>query len=384
MGVCIMGSESGLEICFNLPPMKQRCVALLGRRDEPTDAVEEYCQYLGAALEAQGISFELERIPWCELGWRKALAKMDRRVGRWKNDWVLVQYTALAWSRRGFPLRILGLVRFLRKYGVRCGVVFHDAQPYHGRRLVDHARRHLQIHTMREAVKLVDLAVLTVPREKARWLPASAQNVVFIPVGANLPSPETAWTMERSGQERPPTVAVFSLSPDRVGAEEVKAIAEGLGYVAKRIGRVRLVIVGRNAESAENLLRESFEGLDVELSLSGILAAEEVVRVLGKSDVLLFARGAISTRRGSAIAGIACGLPVVAKEGWETTAPITEAGVVLTEPGEQFGPSLMRVLGDPAYRAWLAERSRKAQQSHFSWHAIAQRYAAALRGREGP
>jgi glycosyltransferase involved in cell wall biosynthesis len=363
--------------------MKKRCVALLGRRDEPTDAVEEYCNFLGAALEAQGISLEIERIPWCELGWRKALVRMGERAGHWKNDWILIQYTALAWSRRGFPVRFLGLVRLLRKYGVRCGVVFHDAQPYPGSRLIDHVRRQLQIHTMREAVRLADLAILTTPREKAQWLPASAQKVVFIPVGANLPSPETAWTKEKSGQERPPTVAVFSLSPGHVGAEEVKAIVEGMRYVAQRIGPVRLVIIGRNSESAETLLRESLQGMDVELSLSGILAAEEVVRVLGKSDVLLFARGPISTRRGSAIAGIACGLPVVAMEGWETAAPITEAGVVLTKPGEQFGPALMRVLCDPTHRAWLAERSRMAQQSYFSWQAIARQYAAALRGHEG-
>jgi len=65
--------------------MKARCVALLGRRDEPTDAVEEYCQFLGAALEAQGISFEIERVSWDELGWRKALAGMEQRTENWKE-----------------------------------------------------------------------------------------------------------------------------------------------------------------------------------------------------------------------------------------------------------------------------------------------------------
>jgi glycosyltransferase involved in cell wall biosynthesis len=362
--------------------MKTRCVALLGRRDEPTDAVEEYCHFLGAALEAQGISLELERVPWCELGWRKALAEMERRAGNWKKDWVLIQYTALAWSPRGFPLRFLRLVRFLRKKGVRCGVVFHDAQPYGGSRIVDRVRRQVQIHTMREAIKLADLAVLTTPREKAQWLPADAQNVVFVPVGANLPSPETAWTKEKSSQKGPPTVAVFSLSPGHVGEEEVKAIAEGMGYVTARMGPVRLLVLGRHAESAEKFLREMLNGMDVKLMVSGLLAAEEVVQVLGKSDVMLFVRGAISTRRGSAIAGIACGLPVVAMEGWETAAPITEAGVELTAPGEHYGPALLRVLQDSAYRANLAERSRKAQQNHFSWQAIAQKYAAAL-GRFG-
>jgi hypothetical protein len=212
---------------------------------------------------------------------------------------------------------------------------------------------------MREAIKLADLAVLTTPREKAQWLPADAQNVVFVPVGANLPSPETAWTKEKSSQKGPPTVAVFSLSPGHVGEEEVKAIAEGMGYVTARMGPVRLLVLGRHAESAEKFLREMLNGMDVKLMVSGLLAAEEVVQVLGKSDVMLFVRGAISTRRGSAIAGIACGLPVVAMEGWETAAPITEAGVELTAPGEHYGPALLRVLQDSAYRANLAERSRR-------------------------
>src|SRR6266478_9100536 len=86
MDVCTAYRESGQGICSNFSAMKQRCVALLGRRDEPTDAVEEYSQYLGSALEALGVSFELERFPWCELGWRKAFAKMDRKAGLWKNE----------------------------------------------------------------------------------------------------------------------------------------------------------------------------------------------------------------------------------------------------------------------------------------------------------
>jgi glycosyltransferase involved in cell wall biosynthesis len=144
---------------------------------------------------------------------------------------------------------------------------------------------------------------------------------------------------------------------------------------------MRLVVLGRNAERAEELLRESLHGMDVELSLSGILAGKEVVRVLGESDVLLFARGPISSRRGSAIAGIACGLPIVAARGRETASPLTEAGVVLIERGEEFGPALARVLGDPVYRASLTERSRKAQQNYFSWQAIGQQYVSALHGR---
>jgi glycosyltransferase involved in cell wall biosynthesis len=44
----------------------------------------------------------------------------------------------------------------------------------------------------------------------------------------------------------------------------------------------------------------------------------------------------------------------------------------------QYGPTLLKVLSDPAYRAELAERSRKAQERYFSWKAIAGQYAEAL------
>jgi hypothetical protein len=43
---------------------ERRIIALLGRRDEPTDAVEEYCRYLAGALRDRGFAMELTRVPW--------------------------------------------------------------------------------------------------------------------------------------------------------------------------------------------------------------------------------------------------------------------------------------------------------------------------------
>jgi len=94
------------------------------------------------------------------------------------------------------------------------------------------------------------------------------------------------------------------------------------------------------------------------------------------SDVLLFVRGGISTRRGSAIAGIACGLPVIGFVGSETAIPVTEAGVVLVDAQDQpaLGEAVRRVLTDPDYRAALADRSQSAYEKYFAWDAIAARY----------
>ena len=361
-----------------------RCVAVLGQRNEAIDAVEEYCRYLGAALEKHAFSFEIARVEWPTKGWRRALRELRQKIGNERNTWVLLQYTALAWSRRGFSLRVPGIIQSLKKNGARCAVVFHDVEGYYGNRLIDRIRRATQLHSMREAMRLADFSILTIPTEKIPWSGPNSRNVVFIPVGANLPSPEKTWSQEKDRAKDLPTVAVFSLSGNRAGAEEVESIAQTVRYAAERMGALRLLVIGRHAEISGSQLRERLMGTSVQVTIHGLLPAEEVVQKLGASDVLLFTKGPISSRRGSAIAGIACGLPVIASEGWETGAPITEAGVVLI-PGtakNEFGPALLRVLSDEPYRALLAERSRKAQEQHFSWSSIAAQYAQVLRKNE--
>jgi glycosyltransferase involved in cell wall biosynthesis len=361
--------------------MSQRCIALLGRRDEPTDAVEEYCRYLGAALRPHGFALELARVPWHERGWRAALRELRSQSASWRGTPVLVQYTALAWSRRGFPLRFLRVLRILRAAGARVAVVFHDVSPYPGRRFVDRLRRRVQLHAMREALRLADVAVSTVPAEKLSWLPPGCRNAVFIPVGANLPVPEATSDPSRSVAGQPPTVAVFGITGGKAGRLESEIITETIRFAAKRIPKLRLVAFGRHADDAEHFLREGLRGVAVDLQVSGVIPSEEVVRMLSSSDVLLFVRGPISSRRGSAIAGIACGLPVIAYGGAETAAPITEAGVVLVsaEKKEELAEALVRVLSDREYRASLAARSRHAYEQYFSWKVIATRYVEVLR-----
>jgi len=363
--------------------MNKRCVAVLGWQDKPTDAVEEYCQYLSGALAVHGLRLELIRMRWPEIGWSRALQDLRKETRDARNTWFLLQYTALAWSRRGFPLRVLSVIRALKKNGARCAVVFHDAGPYLGNRLVDKVRRTVQLHTMRKATRLADLTILTVPKERLLWVPKDLRSVTFIPVGANLPFPEEAWHLKNKNDNDMLTVAVFSItvSSGALGGEAVRRVAAAMHYASEKMGPLRLAVLGRNSEIGGKLLQGMLAGSQVEVVIHGLLGAEEVVRKLGASDVLLFASGPISSRRGSAIAGIACGLPVVACAGSETAPPITEAGVELLaeDSKNEYGPALVRVLSDDDYRASLRARSRQAQQQDFSWTAIAAQYAAALR-----
>jgi glycosyltransferase involved in cell wall biosynthesis len=357
--------------------MTRQVIALLGRKDAPTDAVEEYCRYLGAALQPHGFQMQIRRVPWELHGWRQSLRALRLQSTGWRDTWVLVQYTALAWSARGFPLKFPRVLRILKSAGARVAVVFHDVEPFSSPRLIDRLRHRMQSRTMRRALAIANLAIFTVPPEKLSWLKEVPENSRFIPVGANLPFPESP-ASSVSGDI--PTVGVFSITGGEQGARETQLILGAIQHASLKVGRLRLSVFGRHSELREEVLRQGLQNSQVDLSVEGVVEPEQVVNRLASCDVLLFVRNGISTRRGSAIAGIAAGLPVIAYSNSETAPPITDAGVVLVSssaPGE-LKDALVRLLSDASFRAELSARSRAAYKAHFAWSAIAQQFAAWL------
>lgn len=359
--------------------MSPLAIALLGRKDEPTDAVEEYCRYLASALQPYDIQLEIRRVPWEIHGWHESLHALDLMATQWCGTWVLVQYTALAWSARGFPRRVLRVMRLLKSAGAKVAVIFHDVEPYPGSRLIDVLRRFVQIRVMRQILAISDLAISTVAPEKLSWLPGNAPRPAFIPVGANLPIPHAS-TSEFM-PDSVPTIGVFSITGGDSGIRETQLILDAVRFAAGKIGKLRILVFGRHAELREGLLRQGLLDQPVELSVEGLVDPEIVVRRFLVCHVSLFVRGGISSRRGSAVAGIACGLPVIAFSGTETASPITDAGVILIPPDQtdQLNEALVRVLSDPSLQNQLATRSRAAYDEHFSWPAIALRFASLLR-----
>jgi glycosyltransferase involved in cell wall biosynthesis len=362
----------------------QRVIALLGRRDEPTDAVEAYCRHLGAALAAHNFQVEVCRVPWNEHGWAASLDALRLQSEAWRGTWVLVQYTALAWSARGFPRRFLQVLRALRKAGAQITVVFHDAEPFGGARLIDRLRRKLQVRVMRNAQALAGHSVFTVAADRLSWLGSGSGKSSFIPVGANLPFPFAP--QHHEDLHSPPAIGVFSITGGTAGDRETRDVIAAVRYAAQKLGALRLLVFGRHAELREESLRDGFRDAPVALDVCGVVEESALLRRFADSDVLLFVRGTISSRRGSAIAGIACGLPVIALQGRETAAPVTEAGVILlpenldkTTLQAQLGEALVRVLSENVLRLQLMQRSRFAQEKYFSWQAIAARYAEFLR-----
>ena len=357
-------------------------IGLLGRTDAPTDALEDYCNWLKRALEQQGQPMEILRVPWATLGWLRGLKWLWRETSNWQGKWVLLQYTALGWSQRGFPLGAAITIWIARHHGAKCAIVFHDALPFVGSRWIDRFRRGVQIWVMRKLYDMSRHSIMTVPVEKCAWLPSAATKAAFIPIAANLSATLAKLSNSNSARDNNSrkTVAVFGITGGPQLQPEMEFIVQVVREAAEQSGRLRLLILGRNAQEAEAPLRAALAGTNVELEVHGVLPADEIEGRLTETDALLFVRGGISSRRGSALAGIACGLPVVAFEGSETGPPITEAGLMLSPEGDRsaLANNLARVLSDDILRNDLRRRSLEARDKYFSWDVIARKLLQVL------
>ena len=348
-------------------------VALLGRGRGDADGIRDYCRFLGKALEAHGIGLETYELDWTGIGWRQALAHLRKTCKGWKGRWVLLQFTALAFSNRGFPLRAISALRILKENGVRCAVVFHDPFRHGGKRLRDRVRGAAQDWVIQRLFRLADCGIFPDPLTKIYWLPKNAGRAFSIPIGANIPvveffSPPTA---SHGGADK--TVAVYCLSLDAVREEELQDILIAARTTYREVGRFRLVFLGRGTEEVRSEIIERFKSVPVETIVLGILEPERITSTLQKADAMLCVRGKLYPRRGSAIAGLACGLPIVGYGGEAEGTPLTEAGILFVpyRDAAMMGCELARILADSTLASELRRRSVEAYRRYYSWDLIA-------------
>jgi glycosyltransferase involved in cell wall biosynthesis len=343
-----------------------------------SDGVEDYCIFLSRALEARGIELKQERVPWFENGWIGALIWLVREGAAWRGKWVLLQYTALAWSRRGFPFFAVAVVAILRRTGARVAVVFHDPKRQGGPRWIDGIRGECQDWVLRELYRGAATTIFTVPLETVAWLPKDDAKAAFIPIGANIPECVTRRSPLPEDQQK--TVIIFGVTGSPVMEREVEEIVWVMRESSKKVGKLRLVVIGRGALEAREQLVSGLQVDSVEIVVRGVLPAEEIAREFGRADVLLFLRGAITHQRGSAMAGIASGIPIVGYRDGTIVGPLAEAGIEWSpwRDRDNLVCGLARVLSDPSRWLELHECNVEAQKNWFSWSRIADLYRTVL------
>lgn len=352
------------------------CIALLGRKERPTDGVEDYCNYLADALARRGVKMKVARVNWAERGWLSALRVLRRESTDWRGAWVVLHYTALAWSRRGFPLGILFALAVIRRSGARCAVLLHErARQLAGTRLRDRVRGRVQVWVIRRLYRAAEKVIFTVPLQNVPWLEQNHSKAVYIPIGANIPERPQDSKTGKCQKSASKTVAVFCLSLSSQRLVEIADLVRAAERVRESIGDVRFVVLGKGSDEARPEIEAALSGKGVEVSILGRLPADEVADTLAAADVLLYLCGHVTQTRGSALAGVACGLPIVGYA-FGTREPIHDAGVELVSyrDREALAAALVGVLTDAQLRIELRRRSNAMKQTHFSWESIGDTY----------
>ncbi|MGA9144124.1 MAG: hypothetical protein WA664_09530 [Candidatus Acidiferrales bacterium] len=341
--------------------------------------MRDYCEFLAHALNGRGARAEIARVDWDTEGWVRALRKLWSQSAEWQGAWIILQYTALGWSRRGFPLGVLAVLQIIRLRKLRCAAVFHDPRCQDGLGWTGPVRGAFQNWIIRRIYGGIDRAIFADPLKTIDWLPKNTDRAEFIPIGANLPAPGAPSESPRTKDPEIQTVAVYCLSDPPSVHNEVSDISRAI-RIAATGQKLRVVFVGRGTAEAREGINRAFDGIPADVSILGVKDGFEVRDSLSNSDVMLCVRGVMYPRRGSAIAGIACGLPILGYGTNETAFPIGEAGVRLVpyRDADSLGTILTQVLTDERLRGRLSAASRAAQERFFSWDIIADRMIQAL------
>jgi glycosyltransferase involved in cell wall biosynthesis len=359
-------------------------IALLGRGQEIADGVQDYCEYLARALDRQGVTLKLVRVDWARKGWWSALRELRRECKAWRGQWILLQFTALAWSRHGIPLGALAVLAIVRCSRARCAVVFHEPFSPEATSLLDRARFSFQEWIIRTIYNCVAKNIFPEPLPRIRWLPRNAPNARFIPIGANIPERNPIATNRSSGNRRLKTVVVFCLTGMPYLRDELQDISDAVRTAIADGANFRLLFLGRGTSEAKEDIVRFFRDIPIEVSNLGRQDANQISDIFASSDAMICVRGMVYLRRGSAIAGIACGLPIIGYAGESKGTPLDDAGLVLVpyRDGKAAGAALSRVLHDQRFHRELQEKNLRVQQRYFSWELIASAFLDFLESAE--
>jgi glycosyltransferase involved in cell wall biosynthesis len=357
------------------PRRRIRTIAVvIAVRPSQADGIRDHTERLVESLRRGGATVHVLARP--ARPWTLRLLRTDPGTGLALRDLdaVVVQYNPFWYGRRGFapglPLTLLGLRLRARRATLALLVHENYIDVRDWRTALMGSWQWLQLLGL-QAISHVGFGTITRWTECLRrsWPLRPAHH---LPVGSNFPDGRAgrAAGRDRVGADDAALVlAVFGLShPGRL-EDHIVAAARAVAGTGRR---VILVNLGSGAAGREPIA----DG--VEVLSPGYVEPDEVTELLAATDLFLAAYAdGVSTRRGTVMAALQHGLPVVGTEGHLTDTVLREArdALRLTPVGdpEQFAAAVKALAEDPAERRRLGDAGRRLYEEHFDWPRISDR-----------
>lgn len=308
-----------------------------------------------------------------------------RRVGRWLDRFTTPRRLLVQWVPHGYGYRSMNLPfclwlwRRAVVHGDEVDIMVHE--PY----LAFWGGSWRQpaaalVHRLMTAVLLgaARRVWMSIPMWEQRWRPYNfGRRVPFawLPVPSNIVSRvafEGDTVRERYAEPERALIGHFGT----YGPHVSHLLFDLVPQLLESRFAPSLLLLGADSEGFRQRLVQRHRGLAGRLHGVGHLSSAEVAAHLAACDLLIqpYPDG-ISSRRGSAMAGLSLGLPIVTTNGHLTEPLWSESGaVLLADVGDRAGfvAQVERLLNDAGERARLGERARALYDERFDLrHTIA-------------
>lgn len=357
--------------------------------------VGDYTRELAVALRQRGVEATVLTSGSTAAVDTSSPVPVERRIGSWgwqlwrdleralralAPDVVHIQYQAAAYGLhpainlwpRFSPWRRATVVTF---HDLKVPYLFPKAGP-------------LRFRAVLELARAAARAIVTNAEDRATLAPLLPRPPALIPIGSNIrPQPppaydRSAWRAAAGADEGSIVLAYFGFLNESKGGEE---LIRALALLRQRGHDVRLWFVGGQVGHSDPtnraylarvqaLIREL--GLEPYVRWTGFTAPEEVSANLLAADLCVLPyRDGVSFRRGSLMAALAHGLPVVSTRPRVALPELIDGeNMALVPPGdaEALASRIAVLIAEPPARSRLA-RGALALSARFDWGPIAAR-----------
>lgn len=344
-------------------------LAVVGVSAQPTCGVRDHAMLLADALGGENIDCSVH---WLSRGDR-SLTQARSQTRAWSRrltgeleqdppDAILLHYSVFAYSYRGLPSLVYPTLSALGRSGAPVIAFMHElAYPWRKGGVKGSvwalAQRSALFPLIRASFAVIVTADFRAEWVSSRpWLPA--RRLAIAPVFTNLPAPSRTPVFDCGT----PVMGLFGYTFEQ---STISLVLDAVNLLRDRDLRVDLALLGAPGPSsaAGRAWSTSAAGHKVsdQLSLSGVLDAQELSDTLASCELLLYADPTgPASRKGTLAASLSSGRPVIALEGRRRWTALTDAKAarVIARAPDALADAIQALLTEKGDREALGMRGR--------------------------